>query len=38
VKEDYINFAVLGGICVITDEVFTRAGGGLPYRLFLPPT
>jgi hypothetical protein len=38
VKEDYINFAVLGNINLITDEVFTHAGSGQPYRLFLPPT
>lgn len=38
VKEDYINFAVLVDISLITDEVFTQVGSGQPYRLFLPPT
>jgi hypothetical protein len=38
VKEDYIHFAVVDTISLITDEVFTHAGSSTPYRLFLPPT
>lgn len=37
VKEDYINFAVLSNISLITDEVFTQSGSCQAYRLFLPP-